>query len=56
VPPAASGGGQTLLAGLQELLRPAVVQVLVDAFLAAQLRDTRLTAQALQHNTYLLFG
>ena len=36
---------QPLLAGLQEIFRPAVVEILVDPFLAAQLGDTLLTAQ-----------
>jgi hypothetical protein len=31
--------GQTLLAGFQEFLRPTVVQVVVDAFFAAQLGE-----------------
>jgi len=33
--------GQALLASFQKLLRPALIQVLVDAFLAAQFGDAR---------------
>jgi hypothetical protein len=47
---------QAFLAGLQKLLRPAVIQVLVDAFLAAQLSDAGFTTQAFQHDADLLFG
>src|SRR5262245_22276789 len=45
-----------LLAGLQELLRPAVVHALRDAFLAAQLGNAGLAAQALKHDADLLYG
>ena len=40
----------------QKLLRPAAIQVLVEAFLAAQLGNTGFTAQAFQDDTDLLFG
>ena len=46
--------GQALLAGLQELLRPAVIQVLVDLFPTAQLRNALFAAKPLQHNPDLL--
>src|SRR6266536_2423279 len=42
--------GEPFLARLQELFRPAVVEVLVDPFLAAQLSNAVLAAQAFQHN------
>ena len=48
--------GQTLLASLQKLFRPAVVQVLVDAFFAAQLGNADFTAKTFQYDTYLLSG
>ena len=48
--------GEPPLAGFQELLRPAVVQALGDAFAAAQLGDAVLAAQAIQHDADLLFG
>ena len=51
-PPVAS---QPLLAGLQKLLRPSVIEVLVDSFLATKLSNADLTAKALQHNADLLF-
>jgi hypothetical protein len=41
--------GKPLLAGLQELLRPAVIEVLVDA-LAAQLDDPVLAGKVFQHD------
>src|SRR5262245_45009842 len=41
--------GEPFLARLQELLRPTVVQVLIDPFLAAQLSNAVLAAQAFQH-------
>src|SRR5258705_13424680 len=44
------------LARLQELLRPTVVEVLIDPFLAAQLSNAVLAAQAFQHNADLLFS
>src|SRR5215813_330438 len=47
---------QPALAGLQELLRPAVIHRGGDAFPAAQLRDVLLATQSFQHNADLLFG
>src|SRR6516165_1418814 len=47
---------QPALAGLQELLRPAVIHRGGDAFSAAQLRDVLLATQSFQHNADLLFG
>jgi hypothetical protein len=47
--------GQPLLASLQELLRPAVIEVLVNALLAAKLGDTVLPTQASNHNPDLVF-
>src|SRR5262249_42430723 len=41
---------------LQELLRPTVVQVLIDPFLAAELSNAVLATQAFQHDTDLLFS
>ena len=46
---------QTLLARFQKLLGPSVVEVLSDAFLAAQLGNGLFTAQTFQHNADLLF-
>src|SRR5262249_7690360 len=43
-------------AQLQELLRPTVVQVLIDPFLAAQLSNAVLATQAFQHDADLLFS
>jgi hypothetical protein len=48
--------GQSPLAGLQELLRPAVIHALCDSLLAAELGDAGLAAQSFQHNADLLFG
>src|SRR6516225_2932756 len=48
--------GEPFLARLQELLRPMVVQVLIDPFLAAQLRNAVFAAQAFQHDADLLFS
>src|SRR5262249_37106039 len=48
--------GEPFLARLQELLRPTVVQVLIDPFLAAQLSNAVLAAQAFQHDADLLFS
>jgi hypothetical protein len=45
-----------LLARLEELLRPAIVDVLVQALAAAQFRNRVLTAQALKNDPDLLFG
>src|SRR6516225_8543108 len=44
---------QPALAGLQELLRPAVIHRGGDAFPAAQLRDVLLATQSFQHNADL---
>ena len=44
-----------LAASVQKLLRPAMVEVLGNTFLAAQLSDCFLAAKALQHNADLLF-
>jgi hypothetical protein len=41
-------------AGLQEFLRPAVIQALGNAFTAAQLGNDGFTAQAVQHNADFL--
>jgi hypothetical protein len=46
---------QAFLAGFQEVLRPAVIEVLVDPLTAAQLGDTVLTTKAVQDNSDLLF-
>src|SRR5438046_5489937 len=51
-----SGDSEPFLARLQELLRPTVVEVLIDPFLAAQLSNAVLAAQAFQHNADLLFS
>src|SRR5499433_92470 len=48
--------GEPFLARLQELLRPTVVQVLIDPFLAAQLSDAVLATQSFQHDADLLFS
>src|SRR6516164_9369646 len=48
--------GEPFLARLQELLRPTVVQVLIDPFLAAHLSNAVLAAQAFQHDADLLFS
>src|SRR2546430_15572611 len=48
--------GEPFLARLQELFRPTVVEVLIDPFLAAQLSNAVLAAQAFQHNADLLFS
>src|SRR6516164_10870532 len=48
--------GQPLLARLQEVLRPAVVEVLIDPFLAAQLGHAVLAAQARDHDPDLIFS
>ena len=53
---AGSVAGKPSLAGFQELLRPAVVEALGNAFTAAQLRNRVLAAQAVQHDADLLFG
>jgi len=46
---------QPPLAGLQELLRPSVIEALRYAFTAAQLGNAGLTSQAVQHDPDLLF-
>src|SRR5215471_58934 len=48
--------GEPFLARLQELLRPTVVQVLIDPFLTAQLSNAVLATQAFQHDADLLFS
>src|SRR5579863_10363187 len=47
---------EPLLAGFEELLGPSVVEVLGDAFLAAELGDAVLAAQAFKHDADLLLG
>ena len=47
---------QPLLARLEEVLRPAVIQVLDDPLAPAQLGDALLAAQALQNDADLVFG
>src|SRR5690606_18669000 len=44
------------LARFHELLRPGVIQALGDAFLAAQLGNAVLAAQAFKHDADLVFG
>jgi len=46
--------GQPLLAGVEEFLRPAVIQALGDAFLAAKLGNAVLATKARQNNPDLL--
>jgi len=46
---------QTLLAGLQELLGPAVVKILIGAFLAAHLGNVLLSVQSLEHDADLFY-
>jgi hypothetical protein len=41
---------QSVLASRQELLGPALVEILVDAFLATQLGNALLAAKALEHD------
>src|SRR5262249_14666386 len=48
--------GEPFLARLQKLLRPTVIQVLIDPFLAAQLSNAVLATQAFQHDADLLFS
>src|SRR5207344_1861936 len=43
-------------AGFEELLRPAVVEALGNAFAAAELGDRVFAAQAVQHDADLLLG
>src|SRR5918993_3001886 len=47
---------EPLLAGLEELLGPAVIHRRGDPFAAAELGDALLAAQALQHDADLLFS
>src|SRR5436309_8125517 len=47
--------GEPALAGLQELLRPAVIHALRNALLATELGDTGLAAQPFKNNADLLF-
>ncbi len=47
--------GDAALASLHELFRPRVAQALRYAFLAAQRSNTVITAQAFQHDAYLVF-
>jgi hypothetical protein len=47
---------QAALAGLKELLRPAVLQARHDALTAAEFSDTLLAAQTLKHDPDLLFS
>jgi hypothetical protein len=46
--------GEALLARLQELLRPTVIEALGDALATSQLGNAVLTAQAIQDNADLL--
>src|SRR5690349_4411713 len=48
--------GKALLAGFEELLGPAVIEVLGDAFLPAQLGDAVLAPEAFKNDTDLLLG
>src|SRR5271169_3182120 len=48
--------GQPPLAGLQELLRPAVIHALRDTLFAAKLGDAGFATQSFQDNADLLFG
>ena len=48
--------GKPPLAGLQELLGPAVVKAFCNTFVAAQLGNRLLAAQAIEHDADLLFG
>src|SRR6516225_7526410 len=47
---------EPFLARLQKLLRPTIVEVLIDSFLATQLSNAVLAAQAFQHDADLLLG
>ena len=47
---------KTLLAGFEELLRPAVIQALGDPLPPAQLGDALFTSQAFQNNADLLLS
>src|SRR6202023_2351322 len=48
--------GEPLLPRLEEILRPAVIQVLDDSLAPAQFGDALLAAQAFKHDTDLLSG
>jgi hypothetical protein len=48
--------GQAALPGFHELLRPDVVQAVGDTFLAAELSNTVIAAQAFQHDPDLVLG
>src|SRR5580700_5596571 len=51
-----SVASQPPLAGFQEVLRPAIIEVLDDPLSAAELSDAFLAAQALKHDADLRFG
>jgi len=44
------------LAGLQEVLAPAVIQIGIDAFATTQLSDRTFAPQSFQHDADLFFG
>ena len=48
--------GEPLLVGFEEVFRPAIVKVLVAAFLAAQLGNRLLAAQTFKYEAGLLFA
>src|SRR5262245_10931800 len=48
--------GEAALAGFEELLGPAVVETLGNAFAATELGNRLFAAQAVQHDADLLFG
>ena len=48
--------GEPFFAGLQEILRPLVIEALGNPFLPAQLRNAFFAAQTVQHNADLLLG
>jgi hypothetical protein len=48
--------GQAALAGLKELLGPGVIHAFGNAFAPAQLGDTGVTAQAIQHDADFVLG
>src|SRR5450631_4140030 len=48
--------GEPLLSGLEEILRPTVIQVLDDSLAPAQFGDALLAAQAFKHDADLFFG
>src|SRR5690606_3777069 len=47
---------QALLAGLQEVLRPVVIEALGNPFAPTKLGDRTLSAQAVEHDPDLLFS